>query len=86
MLKLPLVGVLMYGVAEASTAYLITKITDTPPAPAFASDFPESQITWKNKHAFLKLPLEMLDVQNLQAMDKEEKEGRKKTPLRQQFT
>ena len=86
MLKLPLAGVLMYGVAEASTAYLITKITDTPPAPAFAADFAESQIAWKNKRAFLKLSLDRLDVHNLRAMDKEEKEGGRKTPLRQQFT
>lgn len=85
MLKLPLVGVLMYGIAEASSAYLITKITDAPPAPAYVGDFPESQISWKNKHAFLKLPLDKLDVQNLRAMDKE-KEGEKKAPLRQQFT
>ncbi|KAJ6160630.1 hypothetical protein N7470_004026 [Penicillium chermesinum] len=30
-LKTPFIGVLMYGVAEASTAYLVTKITDPPP-------------------------------------------------------
>ncbi|KAL9588247.1 MAG: hypothetical protein Q9203_002942 [Teloschistes exilis] len=33
-LKIPLLGVLIYGIAEASTAYLITKITDPPPFPA----------------------------------------------------
>jgi hypothetical protein len=27
-LRIPLLGVLIYGIAEASTAYLITKITD----------------------------------------------------------
>lgn len=32
LVKIPLVGVLIYGIAEASTAYLITKITDPPPA------------------------------------------------------
>jgi hypothetical protein len=30
MIKIPLLGVLMYGIAEASTAYLITKITNLP--------------------------------------------------------
>lgn len=32
-LKIPLLGVLIYGIAEASTAYLVTKITDPPPPP-----------------------------------------------------
>lgn len=32
-MKIPLLGVLIYGIAEASTAYLITKITDPPPPP-----------------------------------------------------
>lgn len=27
LIKIPLLGVLIYGIAEASTAYLITKIT-----------------------------------------------------------
>ncbi len=31
LLRVPLVGVLVYGLAEASTAYLVTKITDPPP-------------------------------------------------------
>lgn len=31
LLRVPLVGVLIYGIAEASTAYLVTKITDPPP-------------------------------------------------------
>lgn len=85
MLKIPLAGVLLYGVAEASTAYLITKITDPPPAPTFVADFAERQITWKNKHAFLKLPLDALDMQNLPAME-EQKGSEKTTPLRQSFT
>ncbi|KAI1275037.1 formamidase [Xylaria sp. FL0933] len=33
LLRVPLLGVLIYGIAEASTAYLITKITDPPPPP-----------------------------------------------------
>ncbi|KAL1958531.1 hypothetical protein VTO42DRAFT_4395 [Malbranchea cinnamomea] len=87
MLKIPLLGVLMYGVAEASAAYLITKVTDTPPVPALVDGFPESQIAWKNKHAFLKLPLDKLDLQNLQAMEGQEKDGKKRNfPLRESFS
>lgn len=33
LMRVPLLGVLIYGIAEASTAYLITKITDPPPPP-----------------------------------------------------
>jgi hypothetical protein len=63
-LKIPLVGVLIYGIAEASTAYLITKITDPPPPPAEALNFAETQVHWKNKHEFLSLPLAALDALN----------------------
>lgn len=63
-LKIPLVGVLIYGIAEASTAYLITKVTDPPPPPAEAKEFVQSQIRWKNKHEFLSLPLAALDALN----------------------
>ena len=63
-LKVPLLGVLIYGIAEASTAYLITKITDPPPPPAYAEKFAESQVTWKNKQEFLRLPLANLDANN----------------------
>ena len=63
-LKIPLVGVLIYGIAEASTAYLITKITDPPPPPAEVEEFTQSQIRWQNKHEFLSLPLAALDVIN----------------------
>lgn len=69
MLRIPLLGVLLYGIAEASTAYLITKITDPPPAPAYSEGFAESQVTWTNKHSFLKLPLDSLDLHNIQAAD-----------------
>lgn len=65
LLKTPFIGVLMYGVAEASTAYLITKITDPPPSPAESEDFAESQVTWKNKHDFLQLSLDSLDKFNV---------------------
>ncbi|KAL2014806.1 hypothetical protein VTN00DRAFT_2331 [Thermoascus crustaceus] len=60
-LKTPFIGVLMYGIAQASTAYLITKITDPPPPPAQSEGFAETQVTWKNKHEFLRLPLDSLD-------------------------
>ena len=63
-LKIPLLGVLIYGIAEASTAYLITKITDPPPSPAYSDNFAESQVKWKNKQEFLKLPLHALDANN----------------------
>lgn len=64
-LKTPFIGVLMYGVAEASTAYLITKITDPPPSPAESEGFAENQVTWKNKHDFLQLSLDSLDKFNV---------------------
>ncbi|PGG98160.1 hypothetical protein GX51_06947 [Blastomyces parvus] len=67
MLRVPLLGVLLYGIAEASTAYLITKITDPPPPPAYSEGFAASQITWKNKHAFLRLSLDSLDAYNIKA-------------------
>ncbi|KAL8729687.1 MAG: hypothetical protein Q9181_004908 [Wetmoreana brouardii] len=63
-LKIPLLGVLIYGIAEASTAYLITKITDPPPPPAYSEKFAESQVRWTNKHEFLRLPLANLDAHN----------------------
>ncbi|PQE20674.1 transmembrane protein [Rutstroemia sp. NJR-2017a BBW] len=63
-LRIPLLGVLIYGIAEASTAYLITKVTDPPPPPAEAEGFAASQQTWKNKHEFLNLQLENLDALN----------------------
>lgn len=63
-LKIPLLGVLIYGIAEASTAYLITKITDPPPSPAYGEKFAESQVKWKNKQKFLELPLHNLDANN----------------------
>ena len=64
-LRIPLLGVLIYGIAEASTAFLITKITDPPPPPAYSGKFVESQVRWRNKHEFLKLPLADLDAHNV---------------------
>lgn len=64
-LRIPLVGVLIYGIAEASTAYLITKITDPPPPPTQSGGFAASQQRWKNKHEFLNLNLKNLDLYNV---------------------
>ncbi|ROT37886.1 transmembrane protein UsgS [Sodiomyces alkalinus F11] len=61
LVRIPLVGVLVYGIAEASTAYLITKITDPPPPPREAAEFAASQQEWRNKHEFLSLSLDSLD-------------------------
>jgi hypothetical protein len=71
-MRTPFIGVLIYGVAQASTAYLITKITDPPPVPAESDGFVESQVTWKNKHDFLRLSLDNLDRLNV-AMDDDSK-------------
>ncbi|EMC95688.1 hypothetical protein BAUCODRAFT_499052 [Baudoinia panamericana UAMH 10762] len=72
-LRIPLGGVLIYGVAEASTAYLITKITSPPPPPEQAAGFRERDVRWENKHEFLSLPLEALDKLNIKARGKEAK-------------
>ncbi|KAI0475036.1 formamidase [Xylariaceae sp. FL0804] len=66
LVRVPLVGVLVYGIAEASTAYLVTKITDPPP-PARAPEaemerFVAGQQDWDNKHEFLSLSLANLDA------------------------
>jgi hypothetical protein len=65
----------MYGVAEASTAYLITKITDPPPTPAESDGFAESQVTWKNKHDFLRLSLDNIDKLNVVIDEDAAKDG-----------
>ncbi|KAI1826579.1 transmembrane protein UsgS [Xylaria intraflava] len=66
LLRVPLLGVLIYGIAEASTAYLITKITDPPPPPGTTAEqqeeFLASQQVWRNKHEFLNLSLANLDA------------------------
>lgn len=64
-LKIPLLGVLVYGIAEASTAYLVTKITDPPPPPAYSEKFAASQARWTNKHEFLRLGVGDLDAYNV---------------------
>lgn len=67
LIKIPLVGVLIYGIAEASTAYLITKITDPPPPPAEKAAFAASQQEWTNKHEFLNLSLGDIDAIHLKS-------------------
>ncbi|KAI9369225.1 hypothetical protein BJX61DRAFT_536592 [Aspergillus egyptiacus] len=79
-LKIPVIGVLMYGVAEASTAYLITKITDPPPSPTKSEGFAETQVRWKNKHDFLGLSLDNLDKLNVAPY--EEDSSKPQTPRR----
>ncbi|KAM7196309.1 hypothetical protein V8F33_006218 [Rhypophila sp. PSN 637] len=64
LLRVPLLGVLIYGIAEASTAYLITKVSDPPPPPSQSKEFTASQIEWKNKAKFLSLPLANIDALN----------------------
>ena len=65
-------GVLIYGIAEASTAFLITKVTEPPPPPEHLKEYVESEVHWKNKHEFLKLPLDKLDALNIKASNSEE--------------
>lgn len=61
LVKVPLVGVLIYGIAEASTAFLVTKVTDPPPPPADMATYTSSQQRWENKHEFLSLSLANID-------------------------
>lgn len=65
LVRIPLVGVLIYGIAEASTAYLVTKITDPPPPSSSnkTESFAANQQEWTNKHEFLSLSLANLDHQ-----------------------
>ncbi|KAK6331750.1 hypothetical protein TWF718_002292 [Orbilia javanica] len=63
-LRIPLLGVLIYGIAEASTAYLITKITDPPPSipsTEAMAEYAASQAEWRNKAEFVTLPLNDLE-------------------------
>jgi hypothetical protein len=71
LIKVPLVGVLIYGIAEASTAYLVTKITEPPPPPSDAEAFKEKDVHWENKKEFLSLPLDALDKFNISAKSKD---------------
>ncbi|KAI1340654.1 transmembrane protein UsgS [Xylariaceae sp. FL0016] len=66
LVRVPLVGVLIYGIAEASTAYLITKVTDPPPSPqsspSVMQQYTANQQEWRNKQKFLDLSLANLDL------------------------
>lgn len=73
LVKIPLVGVLVYGIAEASTAYLITKITDPPPPPQEMMEFTERQQNWSNKHEFLSLSLANIDSMSRQELSEKTK-------------
>lgn len=46
LLRIPYVGLLTYGVAEASAAYLITKISDPPPHPSQFMPWSEREVAW----------------------------------------
>lgn len=72
MVKIPLLGVLVYGIAEASTAYLITKITEPPPPPSDSKEYIENEVRWKNKHLFLNLPMDRLDEFNARLIGADE--------------
>lgn len=85
-LKIPLIGVLIYGIAEASTAYLITKITEPPPPPAEAEAFKRKDIRWVNKQRFLQLPLEAIDKYNATLKEAKQDEDVGSTPHKQQFS
>lgn len=61
LLRVPLLGVFIYGIAEASTAYLITKITEPPPPPEQMRQYAVRQQNWHNKHEFLKLDIASID-------------------------
>ncbi|ODQ67513.1 hypothetical protein NADFUDRAFT_40667 [Nadsonia fulvescens var. elongata DSM 6958] len=50
LLRIPFVGIVIYGLAEASSAYLITKVTDPPPAPALAVHWAETQTVWTRQN------------------------------------
>ncbi|UNI17315.1 hypothetical protein JDV02_003669 [Purpureocillium takamizusanense] len=69
LIRVPLVGVLIYGIAEASTAYLITKITDPPPPPTRMREFASGQQEWGNKHEFLSLSLADLNALDSQRLE-----------------
>ncbi|KAF2012287.1 hypothetical protein BU24DRAFT_412797 [Aaosphaeria arxii CBS 175.79] len=83
--KIPLVGVLIYGLAEASTAYLITKVTEPPPPPSEVEAFKAEDVRWKNKHEFLSLPWEKLDAYNV-AMHEPVKQSEVRQTPRKQFS
>ncbi|KAK4548942.1 hypothetical protein LTR36_008715 [Oleoguttula mirabilis] len=85
-LKIPLLGVLIYGIAEASTAYLITKITEPPPPAQQAEAYKQKDVRWENKHEFLDLPLNALDKMNVKVRGKDARPDETGVPGGKQFT
>jgi hypothetical protein len=83
--KIPLVGVLIYGLAEASTAYLITKVTEPPPPPSEAEAYKQESVHWKNKHEFLSVPWQNMDALNV-AMGREKHQSEVRQTPRKQFS
>jgi hypothetical protein len=81
--KIPLVGVLIYGLAEASTAYLITKVTEPPPPPSEAEEYKRESLRWKNKHEFLNLPWQHMDAYNIEMGKDKYNSGVRQTPRKQ---
>jgi hypothetical protein len=69
LIRIPIFGVLAYGIAEASTAYLITKITDPPPPPTGDTGsneaFTEDQTEWHQKKDVLQSALSHIDRANV---------------------
>ena len=67
--QIPIFGVLVYGIAEASTAYLVTKITDPPPPPTgdtgSNATFTEDQTVWHQKKDVLQSALSHIDRVNV---------------------
>lgn len=54
LLKTPFLGVLIYGIAEASTAYLISKVSEPPPAPGpQLFKWVENEVIWTSQSKFL---------------------------------
>jgi hypothetical protein len=49
LLRIPFIGVLVYGFAEASSAYLLTKISDPPPPPTQIMQWTDDQKLWTVK-------------------------------------
>ncbi|KAK9362116.1 hypothetical protein V1504DRAFT_419563 [Lipomyces starkeyi] len=52
-LKIPFLGVLLYGIAEASAAYLVTKVTEPPPPPTKVLEWTETQTKWNQRKQIL---------------------------------
>jgi hypothetical protein len=81
--KIPMFGVLIYGLAEASTAYLITKVTDPPPPPSEAEEYKQESLRWKNKHEFLSMPWHTLDEYNINMVKDQFRPETRQTPRKQ---